>query len=145
MIIALKIAYQPPRNLETEGITINKSVLGTLKIGSNNYNCVLHEISESFARVSLVLDGVDNYNSNSNLNISNLKNIYNNDSAVFIINNTSIPCKIIFDNNSNNYNLKNSTNNNIIKLQFININYSGLDTIMDILLDNIKPYKRNLQ
>lgn len=145
MIIALKIAYQPPRNLETEGITINKSVLGTLKIGSNDYNCVLHEISESFAIVSLISNSIDNYSNNSNPNISNLKNIYNNNSAVFIVNNTSIPCKIIFDNNTNNYNLKNLTNNNIIKLQFINIDYSGLDTIMDILLDNIKPYKRNLQ
>lgn len=117
LLVSLKIAYQPPRNLAKEGIRINKPINCILKQDNSDYTCTLIELSESIARINV----------NDYTNIINYKNDYK-----LLIDNTTVPCKIIAHNKNNFY------------LRFDTVSYESLDCIINVLLDNIRPYLKNL-
>lgn len=118
LLISIKIAYQPPRNLITETIPVEKNTNAILNINNTNYNCTITRISESYAEIKANSDITSKLNNSQNtLPTIKLK-----------INNTYINC-----------NLTNHTKESIL-LEFKTSTYDELNNIMNLLLTNLQPY-----
>lgn len=118
ILLAIKIAYQPPRQLKNEGIPISISSKAIIDLGSEKVYGFVTEVSETFVKI----------------NIKQFKNILKiNQEVNTIIDEIPITCIV------------KEMKNNELKLQYKNPSYKQLFNIMDILLNNLKPYKKNLK
>ncbi len=135
LIIALKIAYQPARNLNMETIPLQKEVNSVLYIDNVGYNCLISEISESYACVKICNDELYNDCTFEKLtdmvdfNIDKL--ISENSNLKLKIDNSKIACKPIY------------FKQNYIFIELYDMSYSDLNNVMNLFLHNLQPYKYN--
>ena len=118
LVVALKIAYQPPRELTSEGISIKD--YNSVKIKFNNTELLGQIVEASENYLTIVLNNPD-YK-------------FNNEELI----------KVIIDGATFECIIKNSKNNTI-KVYYKNSSYYHMSHIMDLLLVNLSPYKNNLQ
>lgn len=116
LLLALKIAYQPKRNLSMETISVKKNNTAKIQVGKTEYDCIINGISESYVSVK-ISDGCSS---------NNIDKICINGNYICV-----------------DY-VGNIDNKKSVLLKFKNISYKNLELIMEILLENLKPYRCNI-
>lgn len=118
LILSIKLAYQPPRQLSKEGIPINKKTYLDININNNLLPVNIIEVSEKYLKVSLP---------------ANLQNsLYNGKIIDIYFNSINYTCTVT-----------DLTKRTAI-FSFNDLSYQQISTIMDLLLDNLTPQKNNL-
>ena len=120
LILSIKIAYQPPRQLVNEAIPVKTKSVLQIKLKNNTIMADILEVSENYLKIKVD----DEY----------FKNLYNGQIITVDMNGLDYECFI--------KNLKTNT----AKIYYKNsLSYSQMSNIMELLLANLSPYKSNMK